>query len=80
MGFSFSLAESFSEVPASVLVYLRELLRGMLDDLETLPKDNAVLELLAENGLHIDFFGWRFEYRINRDTKQVVVQSATKIP
>ena len=74
MAFAVSFAHSLGEVPAPVLSKLRGLLSEVGATLETIPRTSAVWESVALGGMLIEIEGWRFQYRVNADAREIIVE------
>jgi hypothetical protein len=71
-----AFAKTLDRVPLEVRDQLRSRLEEIARTLASLPSGGAVWDSLYESGMLLEVGGWRFQYRIDRDKQQIVVQAA----
>jgi mRNA-degrading endonuclease RelE of RelBE toxin-antitoxin system len=71
-----AFAKTLDRVPPEVRDQLRSRLEEIARTLASLPSGGAVWDSLYESGMLLEVGGWRFQYRIDRDKQQIVVQAA----
>jgi hypothetical protein len=69
-------AKPFGEVPAEARADLLIRLREIMDTVDSVPRTSAIWESIEVSTLVLDVHEWRFEYRVERGGKRIVVESA----
>src|SRR5438445_7381108 len=71
-----AFSKTLDRVPPEVRDQLRSRLEEIARTLASLPSGGAVWDSLYESGMLLEVGGWRFQYRIDRDKQQMIVQAA----
>ena len=71
-----TFAKTLDRVPPEVRDQLRSRLEEIARTLASLPAGSVVWDSLYESGMLLEVGGWRFQYRIDREKQQMIVQAA----
>ena len=70
------IRQDLDRVPPEVRDQLRSRLEEIARTLASLPAGSVVWDSLYESGMLLEVGGWRFQYRIDREKQQMIVQAA----
>jgi len=70
------IRQDLDRVPPEVRDQLRSRLEETARNLASLPAGSVVWDSLYESGMLLEVGGWRFQYRIDREKQQMIVQAA----
>ena len=76
--FSIEFADSMDATPAHLLERAHEILVGIADSLKAIPARSALWCAMRAGNAELNLAGWRFEYRIERRDRRIVVVDARR--
>ena len=68
-----------SSVPAELLNRVRFLLDEIGEVCSSIPRDDPFWTYMKESGLTLEFGGWRFSYRLDRASRELVVYAIDEL-
>jgi hypothetical protein len=76
--FSVQFADSVRAPSTDLLARARQVLLGIADSLQGIPPNSALWREMGAGNAELNLAGWRFEYRVDRRDRRILVVDAQR--